>query len=58
MDFGMFMEFQTRPETSPAEAFDEGFDLVDASATVVIPVDHAVRAGLPSGPAHEVLLER
>jgi len=31
MDFGMFMEFQTRPETSPAEAFDEGFDLVDAS---------------------------
>jgi len=27
----MFMEFQTRPETTPTQAFEEGFDLVDAS---------------------------
>lgn len=31
MEFGMFMEFQTRPDGSAASAFSEGFDLVDAA---------------------------
>jgi len=31
MEFGMFMEFQTRPEGTPGSAFAEGFDLVLAA---------------------------
>ena len=31
MQFGMFMEFQTRPDTNANDAFAEGFDLVDAA---------------------------
>ncbi|MCZ6889541.1 MAG: LLM class flavin-dependent oxidoreductase [Gammaproteobacteria bacterium] len=31
MQFGMFMEFQSRPGTTEADAFREGFDLVDAA---------------------------
>ena len=31
MDFGMFMEFGCRPGKTQAEAFQEGFKLVDAA---------------------------
>jgi alkanesulfonate monooxygenase SsuD/methylene tetrahydromethanopterin reductase-like flavin-dependent oxidoreductase (luciferase family) len=31
MDFGIFMEFETRPGASQAAAFREGFELVDAA---------------------------
>jgi alkanesulfonate monooxygenase SsuD/methylene tetrahydromethanopterin reductase-like flavin-dependent oxidoreductase (luciferase family) len=31
MDFGVFMEFETRPGASQAAAFAEGFDLVDSA---------------------------
>ena len=33
MHFGIFMEFETRPERSQAEAFQEGFSLVEAADT-------------------------
>jgi alkanesulfonate monooxygenase SsuD/methylene tetrahydromethanopterin reductase-like flavin-dependent oxidoreductase (luciferase family) len=33
MHFGIFMEFETRPERSQAEAFQEGFRLVEAADT-------------------------
>jgi alkanesulfonate monooxygenase SsuD/methylene tetrahydromethanopterin reductase-like flavin-dependent oxidoreductase (luciferase family) len=33
MHFGIFMEFETRPERSQAEAFQEGFNLVEAADT-------------------------